>query len=122
MDWLNSLNDLDVNGNETMSFFDYFEIFKKHPEKELRPTSAYLQDMVNHFGRDEDGHLQVFAKDDQDAPAVFGQHKIEEKVIESLRNFAEEGFNNNLSNNALEKYKKQCLSSPLTSQKQRHHL
>ncbi len=94
MDWINSLNELEVNGNEIMSFFDYYELFKKHPERELRPTSAYLQDMVNHFGRDEEGHLSVFGKDDQDAPAVFGQHKIQEKIIEQLRNFAEEGFNN----------------------------
>lgn len=94
MEWLDSLNDLEVNGNEIMSFFDYYELFKKQPARELRPTSAYLQDMVDYFGRDEAGHLDVFSKDDQDAPAVFGQHKIEEKIVESLRNFAEEGFNN----------------------------
>lgn len=94
MDWLDSLNDLEVNGNETMSFFDYYELFKKFPDRELRPTSAYLQDMVDYFGRDDQGHLNVFQKDDQDAPAVFGQYKIEEKIIEQLRNFAEEGFNN----------------------------
>ncbi len=94
MDWIDSLNNLEVNGNEIMSFFEYYELFKKSPEKELRPTSAYLQDMVNYFGRDDHKHLNVFSHDDQDAPAVFGQYKIEEKIIEQLRNFAEEGFNN----------------------------
>lgn len=93
MDWLEEANSKDSH-SEVHSFKDYMDIFEKNPMRETRPTYKYLLDMVNYFGRDEDGSYKVFKNKHPDSPAVFGQRKTQESLIQNLENFEKEGFNN----------------------------
>ncbi len=96
MEWINQANDKTNAMNEILSFFDFFEEFKKDPIAHTRPSFVYLKDMINHFGKDEKGDFTLFKQDDAEAPAVFGQKKIQRQILQNLRNFEEEGFNNKL--------------------------
>lgn len=94
MEWIEEANKEEDVQNKLLSFYDYTEIFNKNPLKECRPTNKYLIDMLNYFGRSEDGRFEIFLKDDPDSPPVFGQQKPEEALYQNLNNFTEEGFNN----------------------------
>ena len=93
MDWLEEANNKDSH-SEVHSFKDYMDIFEKNPVRETRPTYKYLLDMVKHFGKEEDGTYSVFKTKHPDSPAVFGQRKTQEALIQNLENFEKEGFNN----------------------------
>ncbi len=96
MEWINQANDKTTSMNEILSFYDFFEIFKKNPVAHTRPSFAYLKDMMNYFGKDESGDFNLFKEDDPEAPAVYGQKRIQRQILQNLRNFEEEGFNNKL--------------------------
>ncbi|MDC1174095.1 hypothetical protein OAT67_01765 [Bacteriovoracaceae bacterium] len=94
LDWIEKAGEESTQKNEILSFQDYTEILKEHPRRELRPTFQYLTDMIQHYGKSEDGTYKVFQQEHNDSPAVFGQNKVQESLVQNLRNFQEEGFNN----------------------------
>lgn len=94
MEWINQANDKAHSLNEIISFYEFYEELKKNPTQHIRPTSVYLKDMMNYFGKDENSDYNLFKKDDPDAPAVYGQKRIQRQILQNLRNFEEEGFNN----------------------------
>ena len=94
MEWINQANDTANSLNEILSFQEFYELLKKDPHTHIRPTSHYFKDMMNYFGKDENGDYNLFKKDEHDAPAVYGQKKIQRQILQNLRNFEEEGFNN----------------------------
>ncbi|WP_127716470.1 serine protein kinase PrkA [Halobacteriovorax sp. HLS] len=93
MDWLEEANNLDSH-SEVLSFKDYMDVFEKNPLRETRPTYKYLMDMVNHYGKSDDGGYEVFKRKYPDSPPVYGQQKTQESLIQNLENFEQEGFNN----------------------------
>ena len=92
--WIENATKEDAKQNEVLSFNDYIGLFDSQAKLQCRPTFAYLKDMLNHFGQDEQGHYKVFRLDHIDAPAVYGQYCVEDAVASNLLNFEEEGFNN----------------------------
>lgn len=93
-DWMEEVAREDSSKNEILSFQDYMEILKTDARRELRPTFQYLADMIQHFGKSEDGNYNIFQTEHHDSPAVYGQKKVQESLVQNLRNFQEEGFNN----------------------------
>ena len=79
---------------EVCSFEDYMKKVEENPFRECRPSFQYLSDMIQHFGLDEDQHYQLFAKEDREAPPVFGQNRVQKAIFQNLVNFREEGCNN----------------------------
>ncbi|MGB0453787.1 MAG: hypothetical protein ACPGJV_08725 [Bacteriovoracaceae bacterium] len=94
MNWLEQISEESDRPNEVLSFHEYMEQFEAHPNRETRPTSLYLKDMLEHFGKTEDGEYTLFQTEHEEVPAVYGQKKPEEQIIQNLLNFKEEGFNN----------------------------
>lgn len=94
MEWIDEANKENDFQSEIMSFQDYMEVFRTKPKRECRPTSKYFIDMLHHFGQDEKGKIKLFEIDHHDCPAVFGQTRPEERVIQALSDFMEEGINN----------------------------
>jgi predicted AAA+ superfamily ATPase len=70
------------------------EYFKKNALLECRPTFRYLLDMIDYFGKTEDGQFKIFLQDLPDSPAVYGQDRAEQNIYDNLINFLGEGFNN----------------------------
>ena len=77
-----------------LSFFDYMDLLDTHFIQECRPSFAWLKDMFNHFGKDEQGHYKLFRKYHIEAPPVYGQYQVENALVQNLFNFEEEGYNN----------------------------
>jgi len=94
MDWIEHATDQTTSNSEILSFYDYYKKFESQPHLHCRPTFKYLHDMLSSYGENELGDHKLFVKDDPDAPAVYGQGKIEKQLLQNLRNFEEEGFNN----------------------------
>lgn len=94
MDWLEEVSKNQDPQNQILSFPEYMDYFKKNPLLECRPTFSYLLDMINYFGKTENGEFKVFLKDLPDSPAVYGQDRAEQSIYENLINFFGEGFNN----------------------------
>lgn len=94
MEWIEHATDQTTSNSEILSFYDYFEKFKSNPDRHCRPTFKYLHDMLSSYGENDLGDHKLFVQDDPDAPAVYGQGKIERLLLQNLRNFEEEGFNN----------------------------
>lgn len=94
MNWLEEISKESDRPNETLSFQEYMEVFEEHAPRESRPTFLYLKDMLEFFGKDEEGNYQLFEKDHEIVPPVFGQKKTQRQIIQNLINFSEEGFNN----------------------------
>lgn len=94
MEWIEHATDQTTSTSEILSFYDYYDKFENSPERHLRPTFKYLYDMLASYGENELGDHKLFVEDDPEAPPVFGQGKIEKKILQNLRNFEEEGFNN----------------------------
>lgn len=94
MDWIEKAENSQGPHGQTLSFYDYMELFERMPQKECRPTYEYLLNMVDHFGKDDKGHYKLFQREHPDSPAVFGQLKTQEAIVDNLKNFKEEGFNN----------------------------
>ncbi len=94
MDWIEIANENSNTNAEILSFYDYMELFRKDPAKHVRPSYRYISDMMRYFGTDESGQSNLFTKEDSEAPPVYGQEKIISTLLQNLRNFEEEGFNN----------------------------
>lgn len=94
MEWIENATDQKASNSEILSFYDYHDLFMSNPERHCRPTFKYLHDMLSSYGENELGDHELFVQDDSDAPAVYGQGKIEKRILQNLRNFEEEGFNN----------------------------
>lgn len=93
-EWLEEA-EKDQNSNyEVLSFHDYMEIFHNHPYRECRPSYEYLRDMLDFFGKKDDGSFNLFEMTHPDSPPVFGQTKTQLGISENLDNFSEEGMNN----------------------------
>lgn len=94
MKWMEEVNKEQSRYNQLLSFEEYMAIYAKHPQKELRPTSIYLKDMFDYFGRSADEGFKLFQKDHSEAPPVHGQIKTQKRIYQFLQNFTEEGYNN----------------------------
>lgn len=94
LDWIEKASELEKELLDVLSFQDYISEFEKNPQRELRTTFTYLLDMLKHHGTNEDGSYALFDQDHNDSPAVYGQKKVQESLIQSITNFKEEGFNN----------------------------
>ena len=94
LNWIEQASEEEKEMLEVLSFQDYIDEYEKHPERELRTSFTYLTDMLNHYGRNKDGSFALFDQDHNDSPAVFGQKKVQESLIQNILNFKEEGFNN----------------------------
>ncbi len=93
-EWMNQASKDVESRQEVLSFNDYMEKVKEHPFRECRPTFEYLSDMVNYFGVDQKDSYKLFEQNDNEAPPVFGQKRVQNAIIQNLANFQEEGFNN----------------------------
>ena len=91
--WIEEAGKDDESLIEILSFNEYMDIFEEYSERECRPTCEYLSDMLNHYGRSDDGLYKLFQQDHPDSPPVFGHRKTQESINENLHNFKEEGFN-----------------------------
>ncbi len=94
MDWIKEANQQNQHHQEVLAYNDYMELFEKDPRRESRPTFEYLYDMLNYYGKNEDGSYALFTKKHIDTQKVFGQRKVQESIVQNLINFQEEGFNN----------------------------
>jgi serine protein kinase len=93
--WIDQAHKDNESPSEIHSFNDYLNnIFERNPEFECRPSYRFLIDMLEHFGKNEDGSYKLFELEHPDAPAVFGQKRTQVTLLQNLQNFAEEGFNN----------------------------
>lgn len=98
MNWEKWLDDNEVtnySSTEVLSFNEYMEgIFFENPSREARPTFKYLRDMIDSYGKNEDGSFILFQKEHTDCPAVHGQLKVQQALLQNIQNFEEEGYNN----------------------------
>lgn len=94
MEWLEEVNIQESQFEEIFSFDEYMKILKEKPRSEIRTASHYLRDLFDFYGKDENGHFNLFKKIHPDAPQVAGQFSAQEKIYRNLVNFTEEGFIN----------------------------
>ena len=94
LDWIEKASEEEKEMLEILSFQDYLDEFEKHKERELRTSYSYIIDMLNHHGKNEDGSYRLFDLDHNESPAVYGQKKVQEALVQNILNFKEEGFNN----------------------------
>jgi serine protein kinase len=94
MDWLEEVTKNPDRQNQIFSFNEYMDYFKKNAILECRPSAFYLIDMINYFGKTNDGQFKIFLHESPDSPAVYGQDRPEQAIYENLLNFLGEGFNN----------------------------
>ncbi len=94
LNWPDDIEATDENHTEVLSFGDYLSKFEEAPYKHSRPTYAYLIDMIKYYGQTDDGYYKVFQITHPEAPAVYGQKATQESILQNLKNFEEEGFNN----------------------------
>lgn len=94
IDWIQSASKENYTGIEILSFDDYSKILEENAINECRPCCLYLLDMLDHFGKTKDGQYELFSKDHVDCPPVHGQHRSIQNLVQNLKNFKEEGFNN----------------------------
>ena len=94
MEWIKKATKEDMYLNEILSFDEYMEVFEKFPNRECRPSSKYLIDMLEYFGKDSDGGFKLFHTNHPDSSAVFGQRKTQQALYHNLINFEDEGINN----------------------------
>ncbi len=94
MNWIYEASKSEDVNSEILAFQDYYDIFEKNPENELRPTYDYIMSMLNYYGKNADNSFKVFDGADIECPPVYGQTKVQQQFINNLKNFREEGFNN----------------------------
>lgn len=83
-----------------LSFGDYLEHVRQHPERHVRSAAQYIKDTFDHFGTQEvqgvRGPVRRFKLFNMDfAPdqhPVHGQELIQNQIYEQLSSFAERGF------------------------------
>lgn len=93
-DWIEKASEEEKEMLEILSFQDYLDEFETHKERELRTSYSYIIDMLNFHGKNEDGSYRLFDMDHNESPAVYGQKKVQEALVQNILNFKEEGFNN----------------------------
>jgi predicted Ser/Thr protein kinase len=100
----------EFQANKTVLGFDeYLAVLGENPERQLRGTSAYGADMMDHFGRESasaDGEssgmapifrFSIFDKcQDFGARRVIGQERVQTQIYRTLRTFARQGLNNRM--------------------------
>jgi len=90
-----------------LSFGEYLELVRKEPLHHTRDATAYLSDMIRHFGvRIQKGPLgevtrygvfdQAFLGADTDQEALIGQEHVQGEVVRALHNFTHIGRTNRL--------------------------
>jgi serine protein kinase len=90
-----------------LSFSEYLELVRKEPLRHTRDATAYLSDMMRHFGvRVERGPLgevtrygvfdQAFLGEDAEQEALIGQEQVQSEVVRALHNFTHIGRTNRL--------------------------
>ena len=92
--WLEQATEEAKHAENILSFHDYMDLLDKNFVRECRPTFAWLKDMFNYFGKDEEGHYKIFREYHIDALPVYGQYQAEHSLVQNLLNFEEEGYNN----------------------------
>ncbi|PIP95200.1 MAG: hypothetical protein COW00_13695 [Bdellovibrio sp. CG12_big_fil_rev_8_21_14_0_65_39_13] len=94
LDWIDKASREEEGKKEVLSFQDYMEVLQRNPRREVRPSYQYFLDMIQFFGRGENGEYKLFEMDHTDSPAIYGQQRVQEHLLQNLINFKEEGFNN----------------------------
>ena len=92
--WIEAASKEQQENLEVLSYQDYFTHFQKNPKNDLRTTFDYIMGMLDHFGENPDGSYKIFDEEHMDSPAVYGQAKVQKRLLQNLKNFREEGFNN----------------------------
>lgn len=93
-EWIEQASKEEQEMLDILSHQDYMSELEKHPLRELRTSFQYILDMFEHHGKEEDGSYKIFDTDHNDSPAVFGQRKVQQSLVQNIHNFKEEGFNN----------------------------
>ena len=60
MEWIQEANQEKEIENEIMSFSDYVHFFENNQINQARPTFQYLIDMMDFYGKNEEGAFNVF--------------------------------------------------------------
>lgn len=94
MRWIEEANKKQDTRQEILTFEQYMERFERNPKAESRINCTYLKNMLNYFGRNENGSFKLFEKNFPGSPSVFGQTQAQKELYENLINFEEEGTNN----------------------------
>ena len=92
--WIEHATNKAKHTGDILSFFNYMDLLDNHFTRECRPSFAWLKDMIEHFGKDEQDHYKLFREYHIDAPPVYGQYQVENALMQNLCNFEEEGYNN----------------------------
>lgn len=93
MEWIEQAKKEDHQNRHILNFEEYINYFYANPQREARPTSIYLADMLDSFGKDNQGHFKLFQMEHHDSPPILGQYRVQEDLYQNLQNFQEEGFN-----------------------------
>lgn len=94
MKWIEEVNKEHGKLTWTRSFDEYMKTFEKFPLRETRNCSLYLKEMFDFYGKSPEGGFNLFTIDHSDAPPVYGQIHVQNRIYFALQNFIEEGFNN----------------------------
>lgn len=82
--------------NRILSFDEYLELLKSEPARQLRSSSQYLADMMDHFGRDGK-RFRLFDQTFADNRfKLVGQEQVQDQIYQILQSFIREGANNKL--------------------------
>ena len=88
-----------------MSFDEYLQLISEQPERQLRGSSKYLVDVMDHFGRTSIEHtnglptlprFKVFDYSDEGNRKIIGQEHAQNQIYSVLRAFVRQGLNNKL--------------------------
>lgn len=82
--------------NRILSYEEYLELLKQAPARQLRSSSQYLLDMMDHFGR-TGRRFNLFDQTFADTRfRLIGQEQVQEQIYQILQSFVREGMNNKL--------------------------
>lgn len=93
-----------VSGKNVMSFDQYLDLFAERPGALGRNAAQYLQDTIDHFGReqisahtDSKSRFTLFdAPFDEGREKLIGQEEVQAEFYDILSNFVREGMSNKL--------------------------
>lgn len=88
------LKNFQIKDKNNLTFDDFLETLEKDPKKTLRNSAMYIKDMLDFYGKNKNGEFNVFTKDDELLPPVYGQKNVQTIIYKSLKNFIKEGHNN----------------------------
>jgi serine protein kinase len=100
-DWLGRLNQEILKEysqhQRVLSFEEYMALTAREPSRQLRSSAQYLAAVMDHFGRSEDGHFNLFDQSFVDGRfRLIGHERVQEKIYQILQSFIREGQNNKL--------------------------